>query len=518
MATLLTTKPIKQRGATAPRSSHRSWWLIISETIVYLAVFAALLETYFYIAGIGQQEFLQPDPELGLKHIPNKLVTWRMEGYSSEKINSDGLRDTEHSLQKPAGVYRIALLGDSATEGLQVALKDTYGKVLERMLNSQVTNLARRTSWERRPPAEIAGACNAPLQLPTSASPKQGCSATPWERRLPAGIKGAHGAPATSDISAGRSGAEQAIQRFEVINFGCSSYSTGQQLLQYRQQVLKYQPDAIVLLYNRGDSLENVIKPGANLSSLEPRPYFYLDNSGALHLEKSILQSNQDKLHSNPVLDFFRSNSRIYGVFTQAHLSLSMNDSRYRKLVSWFRSFSERGLPAGFEGAHGAPLPNSLQTDSATKGACNAPLKEPIPGSPAQDGSNTSWERRHPAGFTGACNAPAPMTPPQDPLRVTLALVHTLATEAKAHHQSFIFMMFPNTIGDPDVDRQQTQLKKLAKKDGFDFIDLLPPFQNADPDADFIQIHFSPIGHRRVATALYNLLHDSSFTSCVWTE
>jgi hypothetical protein len=417
MTAVLTQNKSDLQEAKAPPKPHRSWWRLASETMLYLVLFTALLEGYFAIAHIGQQEFLQPDPEFGVKHIPNKLVTWRMEGYSSEAMSSVGLRDTEHSYQKPPGVYRIALLGDSATEGLQVSLKDTYGKALERMLNN--VNFPR-------------------------------------------------GDPSRS---------------FEVINFGCSSYSTGQQLEQYRQQVLKYNPDAVVLMYNRGDSFENVIKPGVKLSAIEPRPYFYLDDKNALCQDKSVLQANQDKLRPHPLLDFLRAHSRIYGVFSQAHLSLTLNDSRYRKLDAWLRSTTGSMFRAK------SPDSNTRQQD-----AC-APRSERL--SPLQSSIS---------GNAGGTPAPPEMN--QDPLKVTLALVHALASEAKSHGQLFIFMMFPNTIGDPDVARQQKQLKSLADQDAFDFIDLLPPFQNADPDADFIQIHFSPIGHRRVALMLANLFHN----------
>ena len=403
MATVLTENKRELQQTKSSLNYRRSLWLWLCEIPLYLVIFVALLEIYFSMAGIGQQEFLQPDPEFGVKHIANKLVTWRMEGYSSEKINSDGLRDIEHTFQKPPGVYRIALLADSAAEGLQVPLKVTYGKALERMLNEK--------------------------------------------------IAGTHGVPLPTRVSDRQYPDKQGIQHFEVINFGCSSYSTGQQLEQYRQQVQKYDPDAVVLLYNRGDSLENVIKPGAKLSAIEPRPYFYLNEKDSLCIDKSILAADRDKLQPNPILDFLRANSRIYGVFSQAHLSLTLNDSRYRKFTSWLQS-SVLGKTG-----------------------------------------------------RGALHAPADLKPAQDPLKVTLALVHTLAAEAKSHNQIFIFMMFPNTIGDPEVDRQQKQLNQLADQDGFDFMDLLPPFQNADPDADFIQIHFSPIGHKRVALMLFNLLH-----------
>ena len=72
------------------------------------------------------------------------LVGWRprpgVEGwYSGEvdnfiSINQEGYRDIDHPLAKPAGVYRILLLGDSMSEGVEVALQDLYWKRLESIL------------------------------------------------------------------------------------------------------------------------------------------------------------------------------------------------------------------------------------------------------------------------------------------------------------------------------------------------------------------------------------------------
>ncbi len=50
-------------------------------------------------------------------------------------INRDGLRDREYSLDKPSGVRRIAVLGDSVTFGFGVSQEEAYPKVLEQLLN-----------------------------------------------------------------------------------------------------------------------------------------------------------------------------------------------------------------------------------------------------------------------------------------------------------------------------------------------------------------------------------------------
>jgi hypothetical protein len=50
------------------------------------------------------------------------------------RINSDGMRDKERGVPKPPHSFRIAVLGDSVTEALQVALEDTFPSRLERQL------------------------------------------------------------------------------------------------------------------------------------------------------------------------------------------------------------------------------------------------------------------------------------------------------------------------------------------------------------------------------------------------
>ena len=48
------------------------------------------------------------------------------------------MRDREYSLGKPAGRFRVAVLGDSKTFGNSLAIEDVYTEVLERRLLTQV--------------------------------------------------------------------------------------------------------------------------------------------------------------------------------------------------------------------------------------------------------------------------------------------------------------------------------------------------------------------------------------------
>jgi hypothetical protein len=81
--------------------------------------------------------FFAPNPDFGWFHIPGRQGWQRTPELAVPvSISSAGLRDSEHSYQKPEGTFRILLLGDSFVEGLQVPLEHTVGKQLEARLTS----------------------------------------------------------------------------------------------------------------------------------------------------------------------------------------------------------------------------------------------------------------------------------------------------------------------------------------------------------------------------------------------
>ena len=78
-------------------------------------------------------------------HRPSSVFNWELvpgaSGFGRAgtyiHINADGFRDSEHSLHKEAGVFRIMVIGDSFTFGQGVNLEDTYSKDLERLINNE---------------------------------------------------------------------------------------------------------------------------------------------------------------------------------------------------------------------------------------------------------------------------------------------------------------------------------------------------------------------------------------------
>lgn len=75
------------------------------------------------------------NPQLSFAHAPNRSA-FLMGALVS--INSQGLRDREFSFEKPTGVYRVLILGDSTTFGWGVRIEDTAAKQLEKKLNEHL--------------------------------------------------------------------------------------------------------------------------------------------------------------------------------------------------------------------------------------------------------------------------------------------------------------------------------------------------------------------------------------------
>jgi hypothetical protein len=90
------------------------------------------VECFLTAAGLGEEEIFKLDPNYGFVHMTNKRVTWRPEGFSRSYFGPDGTREEGLTIRKPANVFRIAILGDSIVESLQVPIEETFGKQLER--------------------------------------------------------------------------------------------------------------------------------------------------------------------------------------------------------------------------------------------------------------------------------------------------------------------------------------------------------------------------------------------------
>ena len=96
-------------------------------------LFAGLLvaECVLRVMTFSEPQIYVPDQFVGTRLKANFEGTWTKEGRSHFQLNSAGFRDIERSRAKPEGTFRIAVLGDSYVEALQVPLEKAFWSVLE---------------------------------------------------------------------------------------------------------------------------------------------------------------------------------------------------------------------------------------------------------------------------------------------------------------------------------------------------------------------------------------------------
>lgn len=95
---------------------------------------AVVAEIALRVVGYSYPEFYLLDQARGYALRPGVEGWYRKEGEAYIRINSDGLRDREHSITKPPDTIRIAVLGDSYPEALAVSEQEAFWSVMEREL------------------------------------------------------------------------------------------------------------------------------------------------------------------------------------------------------------------------------------------------------------------------------------------------------------------------------------------------------------------------------------------------
>ena len=107
--------------------------LVALESFVRLAADDGMqfdLEMWKYARALKRPS---PDPRAGHEHVPNSSAYLMGVGIA---INQFGLRDDLQTLEKPEGVRRILMLGDSVTFGWGVTQQNTTAELLQARLNA----------------------------------------------------------------------------------------------------------------------------------------------------------------------------------------------------------------------------------------------------------------------------------------------------------------------------------------------------------------------------------------------
>lgn len=113
-------------------SRARRLFAKLSIIILGFLLGGVLAEIVLRVAGYSYPEFYTLDQSRGYALRPGAEGWYRKESEAYVRINSDGLRDREHSLTKPPDTIRIAVVGDSYPEALPVSLEETFWWVMGR--------------------------------------------------------------------------------------------------------------------------------------------------------------------------------------------------------------------------------------------------------------------------------------------------------------------------------------------------------------------------------------------------
>lgn len=126
-----------QHGAPARSLARRA-----AEWVLILLITCTIGEIAARVAG---RQPLTPGSLLwrhherwGWHHQPNSEDVFVKLGFEQKiRINSKGLRERELPYEKPDGVLRVLVIGDSSVAGFEVAEEDRYTRVAERLLREQ---------------------------------------------------------------------------------------------------------------------------------------------------------------------------------------------------------------------------------------------------------------------------------------------------------------------------------------------------------------------------------------------
>ncbi len=113
----------------------RRYLLRFLGALLAVLIGVCLAEVGLRTAGIGMPNLYAPDEYCGSRLRPSTSGVWIFEGHGVISINSSGFRGPETSKTKAKNIFRIAVLGDSFIEALQVDEADSFCNQLQEILN-----------------------------------------------------------------------------------------------------------------------------------------------------------------------------------------------------------------------------------------------------------------------------------------------------------------------------------------------------------------------------------------------
>ena len=114
---------------------RRRFLLSVLTLALGLGAGVGIVEVGLRLSGFSNPVTSQRDDYCGTIRRPGVEYLQADEGRALVRFNAAGFRDEEWTLAKPADAFRIAVLGDSYVEAVQVALGERFTEMLERELD-----------------------------------------------------------------------------------------------------------------------------------------------------------------------------------------------------------------------------------------------------------------------------------------------------------------------------------------------------------------------------------------------
>lgn len=424
----------------------RAALFVVPSILVLCAVVLLAAEVTLGLFGLGDDEYIKIDPILGISHLENKWVDFRQEGFAREKISSTGLRDVEHQLAKPKGVTRIAFIGDSKTQAMQVPIADTFVRLVENNLNAQNEQKAQQ------------------------AQPGQSVQE----------------------------------QKFETINFGMSSYGIVQYFVNYLTRVRPYAPDVTVVVYNIFDSTENFPKFG---TVTLPAPTLSANNKDELTIDYNFMDG---WLHGEGVKfmiasEWLRRNCHLFQALCADDFMLRSSSKWY---VSTFNALFAP-FSGSFENEMASiPLSKLGNYEAQRKAVCDETRALDKQVSHDKIWTWTVQPRLGDVNAAGADGQESfKMLHDAASADVNLVgrIVRMLNKACSNSGSKLVIVTLPSLDNMVFYYKEIKALKKLGAQEGITIIDATEQFPSLAPMQKsplYYSAHFSPAGHRKLASII----------------
>lgn len=127
-------------NSTEPHTPRFVLWVVAFCIVIVVSLLLAEVMVRVIPGKWSSSFFFRYDPIVGTWHIEGVTGDYLQQDYAIRRItmNSLGMRDREREIRKSPSVTRIAILGDSFAEGLQVNGDEVFSRKLEATFGSKV--------------------------------------------------------------------------------------------------------------------------------------------------------------------------------------------------------------------------------------------------------------------------------------------------------------------------------------------------------------------------------------------